>query len=130
MCPVPFRLQVWELCGEAERSLEACLGVGSRGFLQGRLLLAAKTLLLVWLLCDVSLKLFSSPVLASAPALPVTPMLRITLGNFESQAEVDSPKGASLLQRTDCLPWCPEVAFLYFLWLQWQAKCFFIWVFL
>lgn len=56
---------------------------------------AAETLLLLSLLCDPSLPLFSSPVLASAPALPATPIFGVALDNFESWTERESPTEAS-----------------------------------
>lgn len=97
----PWCLLGRALCPSAFR-FENCVGrLGSPcslpggGKSQGCLLLAAKTLLQLWPLCDLSLKLSSSPILSSASALPVTPMFRVILGNFESQTEVDSPKGAS-----------------------------------
>lgn len=76
--------------------------IGKDGSLRGQWLPAAETLLLLSLLCDPSLPLFSSPVLASARALPATPMFGAALCNFESRTEKDSLTGAS----SPCLPCC------------------------
>lgn len=52
--------------------------------------LAAESPLLLSLLGDASLLLFSSPVLASASAQPVTPMFGVALDEFESWIEAGS----------------------------------------